>query len=82
MARRFLKVEIKDLSYVPDGPNVSRAVRRQGTLLTAFPNNPAAKGIEALAERLMHEEVAPEPHSGVFGFVRRLARGKDSAPAL
>jgi flagellar biosynthesis protein FlhG len=43
---------------VPFDPSVSRAVRRQEPVVTAYPQSPAAAAYRALAERLW---TTPEP---------------------
>ena len=60
VARRFLHMEIDSWGFVPFDPSVSRAVRRQEPVVTAFPQSPAALAYRALAERLW-EIPQPEP---------------------
>ena len=60
VARRFLHMEIDSWGFVPFDPSVSRAVRRQEPVVTAFPQSPAAQAYRALAERLW-EIPQPEP---------------------
>jgi len=82
VARRFLKIDVPTLGYLPVDPNVPKSIRRQETVITAFPNSPAARGFMAIADRLMEDGVAAERHSRVFGFVRRLARRGERAAAF
>ena len=82
VARRFLKIDVPTLGYLPVDPNVPKSIRRQETVITAFPNSLASKGFMAIADRLMEDGVAAERHSRVFGFVRRLARRGERAAAF
>ena len=58
VARRFLQQEVEYLGSVPFDPAVSRAVRRQEPVVTAFPQSPAAVAYRGLAGRLWS---APDP---------------------
>jgi flagellar biosynthesis protein FlhG len=58
VARRFLRLEVDSWGHVPFDPSVSRAVRRQEPVVTAFPQSPAAQAYRAMAERLWS---IPEP---------------------
>ena len=58
VARRFLQQEVEYLGSVPFDPAVTRAVRRQEPVVTAFPQSPAAAAYRGLAGRLW---VAPDP---------------------
>jgi flagellar biosynthesis protein FlhG len=60
VARRFLRLELDFWGHVPFDPAVSRAVRRQEPVVSAFPQSPAATAYRALAERLW-EASEPEP---------------------
>lgn len=51
-ARHFLRLEVNVLGTVPDDPMVSRAVRAQEPVLTAWPDSPAATAYRAIAARL------------------------------
>jgi len=52
VARRFLRLEIDSWGFVPFDPAVSRSVRLQEPVMTAFPQSPAAAAFRAMAERL------------------------------
>lgn len=58
VARRFLRMDVDSWGHVPFDPSVSRAVRRQEPVVTAFPQSPAAAAYRALAARLW---TTPEP---------------------
>ncbi|HEY0302829.1 MAG TPA: P-loop NTPase [Rhizomicrobium sp.] len=51
-ARAFLKATPEFLGQIPYDTRVSDAVRRQGQLLTLFPQTPAAIAIESIARRM------------------------------
>ena len=52
VARRFLRIEIDAWEMVPFDASVSRAVRRQVPVCSAYPQSPAAAAYRALAARL------------------------------
>jgi len=52
VARRFLRMNVDSWGYVPFDPAVARSVRRQESVLTAFPQSPAAQAYHALADIL------------------------------
>jgi flagellar biosynthesis protein FlhG len=60
VARRFLSMELGIWGIVPNDPAVSRALRLQEPLLTAFPQAPASLAIRALSEHLW-DVVPPDP---------------------
>jgi len=62
VARRFLRCEVDSWGCVPFDPSVSRAVRRQEPVVTAFPRSPAARAYQALAETLW-QKPDPEPQT-------------------
>ncbi|HTO92580.1 MAG TPA: MinD/ParA family protein [Candidatus Sulfotelmatobacter sp.] len=59
VARRFLQLDLDLWGGVPYDPAVSRAVRQQEPVLTAFPNSPAAQAIRALSHQLWDESPPP-----------------------
>jgi flagellar biosynthesis protein FlhG len=69
VARRFLHLELEYWGAVPFDPAVSRAVRLQEPVVTAFPNSPAAAAYCALAERLWP---LPDPDARVHPHSERL----------
>lgn len=73
VAARFLGLDIPPLGYVPDDHHVSRAVKRQTPLLHAFPNCPAARGIDRIAANFLTERQPAAP-SGIRGFLQRMKR--------
>ena len=82
VARRFLNLEIDSLGYLPDDSRVSSAVRKQEALIVAYPNSPAARGVEMLAEALIDVDAPLPGHRGLMGFVHRIVRSRDRAVAV
>jgi len=60
VARRFLSLDLDVWGSVPADPAVSRAVRLQEPLVTAFPQAPVSIAIRALSEHLW-DVVPPDP---------------------
>ncbi|HEX6971354.1 MAG TPA: P-loop NTPase [Limnochordia bacterium] len=58
--RRFLGSDLKPLGYVMEDGAVSRAVREQVGVFTAYPRARATENIRILAERLLDVEAAKE----------------------
>lgn len=82
VARRFLNLQIDSLGHLVDDPRVSSAVRKQEALIVAYPNSPAARGVEMLAEALINDEAPLPGHRGLMGFVNRIVRSSDRAIAV
>jgi flagellar biosynthesis protein FlhG len=71
VARRFLRLEVDSWGFVPFDPAVTRAVRRQEPVVTAFPQSPAAVAYRAIAKRLW-DIPEPDPRSAVPDTTERL----------
>lgn len=72
VAAKYLGIELPVLGYIPDDSNVSKAVKRQTPLTSAFPDSAATRGIDRIAANFLHEErVKPR---GVTGFLQRMKR--------
>jgi len=77
VARQFLKLEIEGLGYLPVDARASQAICKQEPLIIAYPNSPAARGMQMLAEALL-DNAAPTPgHRGLMDFVSRIVRSRD-----
>ncbi|MBS0473302.1 MAG: P-loop NTPase [Proteobacteria bacterium] len=63
-AQAFLRATPESAGAIPFDPRVSDAVRRQSSLLTLFPQSPAAIAIEAVARKL-HGHAAPLAAAGL-----------------
>ncbi len=73
VARRFLKLEIEDIGFLPADDNVARSVRSQEALVLAHPGTAATRALEAIADRILDRPVASDDGPGILSFVRRLA---------
>jgi flagellar biosynthesis protein FlhG len=73
VASKFLEMELPVLGYIPDDPNVSKAVKRQTPLSIAYPDSAATRGIDRIASRYLLEEREAGPR-GVTGFLQRMKR--------
>jgi flagellar biosynthesis protein FlhG len=62
VARRFLQVDVPFLGSIPFDPSVSRALRNQEPVLTAFPRSASAIAYTAMAEQLWG---SPEPEPSI-----------------
>ncbi|WP_166237937.1 MinD/ParA family protein [Paenibacillus turpanensis] len=79
VAKQFLDLNIPTLGYVPDDINVSRAVKKQVPFSIAFPNTPAARGIQKIAERFadgVQTDASPDlvNEPGVKGFLNKMIK--------
>ena len=73
VARRFLKLEIEDIGFLPADDNIARSVRSQEALVLAHPSTAATRALEAIADRILDRPVASDDGPGILSFVRRLA---------
>ncbi len=73
VASKYLGLELPVLGYIPDDSHVSKAVKRQTPLASAFPDSAAARGIDRIASRFLLEERGPAER-GVSGFLQRIKR--------
>lgn len=73
VADKYLGMDIPVLGYIPDDTNVSKAVKRQTALSVAFPDSPAARGIERIAAGYLLEE-KEQTASGALGFIQRIRK--------
>ncbi len=72
MSRRFLSLDIRLLTWIPDDHFVGRAVKGQEPLLRVYPQSSASAGINRLVDAIVQR---PEGHSGSGrAFLLRLAR--------
>jgi len=74
VAGKYLGIEIPVLGFIPDDVNVTKAVRRQTPLSTAFPNSIATRGIDRIASRFLLEERETAPTRSLTGFMQRMKR--------
>jgi flagellar biosynthesis protein FlhG len=76
VCHRFLGITPAYFGYVPNDEYLRQAVRRQVTVVEAFPSSPSARAFHRLA--LVADGWAPPAHArgGVEFFMERLVRQK------
>ncbi|WP_248926355.1 MinD/ParA family protein [Paenibacillus hamazuiensis] len=75
VAKQFLQLDIPTLGFVEDDSSVSKAVKKQVPFTIAFPNSPAAKGIQELVDTFIAKQQVSEPNTGaVKGFINKMMR--------
>lgn len=74
VAAKFLGMDIPFLGYIPDDASVSKAVKRQTPLSVAYPDSPAAKGIERIVAFFLKEGRLRTERSGIGGFLQKIKR--------
>lgn len=72
VARRFLKLPLEKLGYLPSDPNVSRSVKSQVPFVLNNPKSPAAKGLKDIAITLLNENRPASAPGQLLRFFRRL----------
>ncbi len=72
VSQNYLGKNLAFLGFLPRDPHVSQAVMQSQPFTLAYPNCPAAKFMQVVANRLAHQPVAAEPSQG--GFLKRFAR--------
>ncbi len=70
---KFLGIDLEYLGYVPDDPNIRRAIMKQKPVSIIYPNSMAAKRYQAVVERLDSGTDIEEAHSaGIKGFFKSI----------
>ena len=64
VTRRFLKARLKLLGFVPRDENIHRAVLMQRPVVSAFPQSPASRALNVVADKLLSQ---PPPAGSVGG---------------
>jgi len=72
VTEKFLDVVLNYAGAVPDDEEVRRAIRRQRSVLEAFPESPAAKALRALVAYLDQWPAASGPRGDLEFFVERV----------
>ncbi|HYF93942.1 MAG TPA: MinD/ParA family protein [Symbiobacteriaceae bacterium] len=77
-ARNFLGLQVEYLGTIPRDPIVWQSVRRQVPFIMLYPDAPASRAVQFVAERLMDARSAgagavPEPARNKSGFFDRIA---------
>lgn len=73
VASKYLGLDLPVLGFIPDDTHVSKAVKRQTPLASAYPDSAAALGIERITSRFLMEENRAERHKSV-SFLQRIRR--------
>lgn len=80
VTRRFLKARLKLLGFVPRDENIHRAVLMQRPVVSAFPQSPASRALNAVADKLLSQPPPPGSVGGLKFLWHRLLR-ESPAPA-
>lgn len=56
VSQRFLGLELKLLGYIPDDPNLAKAVKKQQPMTSLFPKSPASKSIIEISKEIGRNE--------------------------
>ena len=81
VCHRFLGITPAYFGYVPEDDYVRQAIRRQATVVEAFPSSPSARAFQRLARAVDGWEAPAQARGGVEFFMERLVRtdGKRAA---
>lgn len=75
VAKQFLGMSIPTLGFIADDSNVSRAVKKQVPFTVAYPNSPAAKGIDQLVDNFLKKHRGDERmDEGIKVFFNRILK--------
>lgn len=75
VARRYLKLEVRSLGYVPADPRMQEAERAGRPLVDMFPHAPASAQLRRHAERVLHWPGPATSGGDMEHFVKRLILG-------
>jgi flagellar biosynthesis protein FlhG len=81
VCHRFLGITPAYLGYLPDDDFVRQAIRRQTTVVEAFPSSPAARAFQRIARAVDAWEAPAHARGGVEFFMERLVRGNERLAA-
>lgn len=71
-AKKFLKVDVENLGFIYEDPNVRKSVRQQIPFTVSSPNCLASKGIDLIAASLTSGKETPENVKGFDVFLSKL----------
>jgi flagellar biosynthesis protein FlhG len=77
VCHRFLGITPAYLGYLPEDDYVRQAIRRQTTVVEAFPSSPAARAFQRLAAAVDGWETPAQARGGVEFFMERLVRSDE-----
>jgi flagellar biosynthesis protein FlhG len=81
VCHRFLGITPAYFGYVPEDDYVRQAIRRQTTVVEAFPSSPAARAFQRLARAIDGWEAPAHARGGVEFFMERLVRPSEKLGA-
>lgn len=73
---KFLNFEMDNLGFVYEDPCVKKSVRNQIPFIVGFPNALATKGIELIANTLLHNSDFTQPEGGFKSFIKKIFKNK------
>jgi len=73
---KFLNFEMDNLGFVYEDPCVKKSVRNQIPFIVGFPNALATKGIELIANTLLHNSDFNQPEGGFKSFIKKIFKNK------
>ncbi|MFT5897498.1 MAG: flagellar biosynthesis protein FlhG [Glaciecola sp.] len=69
---RFLDVALELVGIIPFDENIRKSVRKQATIVDAYPSSPAAVAITSLAEKAMMWPIPEQPGGHLEFFIEQL----------
>ena len=78
VAERFLDVTLSELGAIPHDEWLQRAVRRQSSVLDAYPNSPSAAAFQKVAAKAISWTAPQGARGNLEFFVERLVQGAAS----
>jgi flagellar biosynthesis protein FlhG len=69
---RFLNVALELVAIVPFDENIRKSVRKQKSIIEAFPNSPASRAIKALAKRVCNWPMPNQASGHLEFFIEKL----------
>jgi len=81
VCHRFLGITPAYLGYLPEDEFVRQAIRRQATVVEAFPSSPAARAFQRIARAIDAWDAPLHARGGVEFFMERLVRSNEACAA-
>lgn len=82
VTNRFLDVALELVATIPYDENIRRAVRKQRSIVDAFPNSPASSAINKLARQALSWPVPPQPGGHLEFFLEQLVHQRAASDRL
>lgn len=73
VSKQFLKKDVRVLGYIPDDPNVMKAVKKQTPFLLQFPSTEASVAIKKLSR--LYLDLPVQERGGITGFFKKIFKG-------